>query len=335
MNFESFLPLTIVIVACVMAFFVAGRFFKRRIAENPSTAYFHQLLEILLSLVTLIAVVSAMPLSSELKGQILGLIGIVLSGAIALSSTTLLGNGLAGIMLRISRNFKTGDFIQVDTYFGKVSARNILNIEIQTIDRGLISLPNMFLVSKPVKVLPKSGIFVNVEVSLGYDVSRSTIESALLSAAEKLGIENAYVEVKSLLDHAVLYCLHALVTDLESYFSSRSKLHAAVIDELHNSKVEIVSPRFVASRPIDSKPIIPRKERVIVTKEENIDELLFEKANLADLHERLKEKKQKYQDKLSTLEKDSEESKTLEAKIVKIDNKINLIDEEIAEHDQK
>mgnify|MGYP003876348063 CR=1 FL=1 len=289
---------------------------------DTSVRYSRQLFFSLFFLIVGIALIASAPINDSLKGQILSLIGIVISGAIALSSTTLLGNALAGVVMRMTRSFKSGDFIQINEYFGKVSARSLLSIEIQTFDRGLISLPNLFIASNPLKVLPDSGVFVAVEVSLGYDVPRSKVERGLINAAKANDIENAYVEVKSLLDHSILYLLHALVTDLEKYFSTKSKLHASVVDELHKQKIEIVSPKFVNSRPIDQTPIIAKDEHIVVDMEENIDDLLFEKANQADRLELLKERRVKIENIIKDLPSDSERIQTLTNRMTQLDEKI-------------
>ena len=290
MVIHAYLPLIFVIVGAISIFFVVHWFFKKRADFNQSNKYYHQLFNNVYAVLVLIAVIAASPISDSLKGQILSLIGIVVSGAFALSSTTLLGNALAGVMLRMIRNFRGGDFIQVNDYFGKVSGRTLLSVEIQSIDRGLISIPNTYLVANPVKVFPESGVFITVEVSLGYDVPRNTVEAALIEAASQNGIENAYVEVKSLLDHSINYSLHALVTDLERYFALKSRIHASVVDQLHQSKVEIVSPNFMNTRSIGDKPIIPEPQKTELVLDDDIDALLFEKANLADKLELLRDK---------------------------------------------
>lgn len=329
MSFENYYGLITVGIVCVVIVLATNAYFAKKVAADNSAKYFRQLFHSIFFIIACVALVAASPIGQTLKGQILSLIGIIVSGAIALSSTTLLGNALAGIIMRITRNFKSGDFIQVNEYFGKVSARNLLNIEIQTFDRGLISLPNQYMVSNPMKVLPESGVFVAVEVSLGYDVQRSKVERALLNAAKQNEIENAYVEVKSLLDHSIVYVLHALVTDLERYVSTKSKLHACTVDELHKAKVEIVSPRFVNSRPIDNTPIIAKDDHIVVDMDDNIDDLLFEKANQADRLELLKERRAKIDSIIKAEPADSERAKKMTLRLTELDAKIAELELEL------
>ncbi len=328
MDLHQYMPFLIAVLLLAFGFLVSRKLFAKRVNSDSSYRYYRQLFNTFFALVALITVIAASPINTQLKGQILSLIGIVISGAIALSSTTLLGNTLAGLMIRMNQNFKSGDFIQVNDYFGKVSARTLLNVEIQTFDRGLTTIPNAYLVANPVKVLPESGVFVNVEVSLGYDVPRSKIEQSLAKAASEVGVESCYVEVKGLLDHCVLYSLHALVVDMERYFSTKSKLHAAVIDSLHHQKIEIVSPKFINSRAIDQSPILV-KDHVIVTEEEdNIDDLLFDKANLADKIDIIKERLLKIEAQLANKEITLERKVSLETRQASLSEKLKELEKE-------
>ena len=60
--------------------------------------------------------VLSLPLPPSEKGNLLSLIGIVLSAAIALSSTTLLGNILAGLMI-LFRSARTGATVTIHESF--------------------------------------------------------------------------------------------------------------------------------------------------------------------------------------------------------------------------
>lgn len=52
-----------------------------------------------ISVAVVLAVISFAPIEPQLRGNLLSLIGIVLSATIGLSSTTLMGNAMAGISL--------------------------------------------------------------------------------------------------------------------------------------------------------------------------------------------------------------------------------------------
>ncbi|MDH3785482.1 MAG: mechanosensitive ion channel family protein, partial [Acidobacteriota bacterium] len=179
--------------AAIVFLFVVHRILERGGARVEGRQFRNQLVMLALSLIALLVIVVSLPVSENLRGQLLAFFGILLSAAIALASTTLLGNALAGIMLKGAiRNFRMGDFIRCSEHFGRVSERGLLHTEIQTADRDLVTLPNLYLVSHPVKTVRGSGTIVSSAVSLGYDVPRDRVETSLLRAAETAGLKDPF-----------------------------------------------------------------------------------------------------------------------------------------------
>ena len=177
-----------------------------------------------ITLVGIIAVVLTLPIVESSRNQILSLIGVLLSGTIALSSTTIVSNAMAGIMLRITKPFRTGDFIRTSNYFGRVSERGLLDTEIQTEYRELVSVPNTQLITNPVTVIRSSGTIVSASLSLGYDINHLTIEQLLIAAASKVGLQDAFVQIIELGDFSVLYRVNGLLTDPKNMITTRSDL---------------------------------------------------------------------------------------------------------------
>ncbi|MDX1670128.1 MAG: mechanosensitive ion channel, partial [Limnobacter sp.] len=101
-----------------------------------------QLALIISSIVGLVLITLALPVSESTRNQVLGLIGVLLSGLIAFSSTTIVGNLMAGLMMRFTQPFRIGDFIRVESLFGRVTETGLLDTEIQTEQSELISIPN-------------------------------------------------------------------------------------------------------------------------------------------------------------------------------------------------
>ncbi|MGY0591569.1 MAG: mechanosensitive ion channel domain-containing protein [Paraglaciecola chathamensis] len=205
-----------------------------------------QLGVLMLMLVGLITVVITLPLSENTEVQILSLIGLLLSGILAFSSTTLFGNLLAGAMMRFTQPFRTGDFISFDTIFGRVTELGLFDCEIQTQTRELISVPNSLLLNKPVSVIRRSGTIISAELSLGYDLHHSKIDELLLQAAEKTGLEEPFVHVTQLGDFSVSYKVSGLLVEVKNLLTARSNLHRHVLDCLHDNDIEIMSPTFVS-----------------------------------------------------------------------------------------
>jgi len=233
----------------------------------------------------LLIVILGLPLDATMRGQLLSLIGIIISAAIALSSSTILGNAMAGIMLKTLRNFHSGDFIKVGDYFGRVTERGLFHTEIQTADRDLVTLPNMFLATTPVTVVRSSGTIVSATVSLGYDIPHTRIEELLLKAATDLELQDAFVQVLDLGDFSVNYRVAGLLEESKKLLSYRSRLRAAILDNLHRGGVEIVSPNFQNLRDFDpQKNFIPAPVRA--KKDQPVDaapvDVVFDKAEVAE-----------------------------------------------------
>lgn len=151
--------LPVIIIAFVV--FVALRLIRWLWLENKFDTFSDhkivpQILMLGLNLVGLVLIVLALPISDNLRGQILSLFGLLLTGVMALSSATFVSNLFGGSMLRLTRSFRIGDYIRVGEQFGRVSECGFFHTEIQTVDRDLTTFPNLYLITNPVTVVHKS-----------------------------------------------------------------------------------------------------------------------------------------------------------------------------------
>lgn len=244
---------------------------------------------LLLGLTGLLVVLLLVPMSDVMRGQVLSLLGLVLTGVIALSSTTFVANAMAGLMLRNVGNFRSGDFIRVGEQFGRVTLRGLFHTEIQTEDRELTTLPNLYLVNNPLTVVRTSGTIVSATLSLGYDIPRKRIEDLLKRAAEDIGLEEPFVQVRNLEDFSVSYRVAGFLAEIKQLLTARSNLQKSILDVLHGDGIEIVSPSFMNQRPLpDGYRVIPKTEFVERRKkrkepeEETPETLIFDKAEEAE-----------------------------------------------------
>ncbi|MBX2814954.1 MAG: mechanosensitive ion channel family protein [Saprospiraceae bacterium] len=277
----------------VVGIFLLVRFLLNRQGKGKADqSMIRQIVLFLIVVIGFVAVILSLPMDPGLRDQISNLFGIVISAVLALSSATFIGNMLAGILIRSIRSFKPGDFIEVGEHFGKVSERSLFHTEIQTLDRNLTTLPNLFLATNPVKVTRASGTYISAEVSLGYDVNRARIEKLLVEAAEKTGLSTPFVTINSLGDFSVVYQVHGMQKDVSRLVSARSKLHGQVLDALHNAQVEIVSPSFMNQRQVGDTVFIPKKAKraeVELADADLPESIIFDKADQAGTIEKKKE----------------------------------------------
>ena len=248
-----------------------------------------QLSMLVLTLIGLVVIAMSLPVSESTRNQVIALIGVLASGVIAFSSTTMVGNLMAGLVLRVNKPFKVGDFIRVEQFSGRVAEMGLLDTEIQTDTRELVALSNTFMVNTPITVTRGSGAVISVDLSLGYELHHSFVEKHLLTA----GLDEAFVQVTSLGDFSVSYRVAGLLTDVKSMLSARSRLHKAVLDSLHHAGIEIVSPSFMNQRvqPVGSTmiPQMSTPDKGAVDDQESSPEVIvYDKAEQAAEQEKSK-----------------------------------------------
>jgi small-conductance mechanosensitive channel len=340
----SFGVAAFVIILVIAGLFRLNTYLVKRYEHGSSAEFQRQLIMLAVSLLALIFVVLVIPVGDAMRGQILGLLGIVLSATIALSSTTLVGNVLAGLMLKSLKGMRPGVHIRVQDCAGRISSMSLLYTEIQTEDRDLTSLPNLFLATNPVTMYRSSGTILSVEVSLGYDVPRQQIEGVLLEAATEAGLQKPFVQITSLGDFSVSYRIAGLAEDLDQVISTRRKLRSRVLDGLHGAGIEIVSPNFMNTRSLADgqrmmPPVFATDSADAEEKDSSPDDVVFDKARKADSVEKLRESRAAVveriaacQDELKELKSDadSEAYKSAEKELGHQEQKLEHLDRVIA-----
>jgi len=298
-------PLAAAVASTALLVVVLQWLFRRDARRAAGRVVYRQGITVVVVFLGTIVVIVALPVEVTTRGQLLSLLGILVSAAIALSSTTFLGNMLAGVQLRVVRAFRLGDFVEVEGHFGRITEQGLLHTEIQTEDRDLTTLPNVFLVTHPVKVIRASGTVVSATVSLGYDVPRREVNRLLQAAAEQCGLGEVFVHILDLGDFSVTYRAAGLLAEVKQLLTTRSRLRAMILDALHDAGVEIVSPTFMNTRALRGGELfIPEGlgedgdgDDVVLP-----EDVIFDKANAAESLERLREFHLQAEAKLTEIE---------------------------------
>lgn len=343
---KDFLPLSISLIVVLFLLWLANRLLlQRKVKLNPETILTRQMVMIGLSVMGLVFVLLSIPMSEATRGQILSLLGIVFTGIIAFSSSSLIANIMGGLMIRFIKNFHPGDFIRVNEQFGRVTEVGLMHTEIQTEDRDLITFPNIFLISNPVKTMQSSGTVISASLSLGYDLGHSHIEELLKKAAGKAGLDDPFIQITELGDFSVTYRVAGILKDVKMLLTVRSDLRKQILDTLHNEHLEIVSPTFMNTRNITTeKPFIPKhndhqKEKQ-PKKEDLPEKIIFDKADEAETLEQLKNRYDELLKKEPELKKSLKNSTTGEKEklekaietnkqqITRLENKIKRLTDE-------
>ena len=307
---KPFAASLIAMFVLVVFLVVVHRVLVSRAMQSAETGTFQrQLIMIVLGALGLVVVILVLPIDDKLQTRLLALMGVLVSGVIALSSTTLVANAMVGFMLRSVKSFRSGDFIRVGNHFGRVTERGLFHIEIQTEDRDLTTLPNLFFISNPVNVVRSSGTIVSATFSLGYNVSHGRVELLLLEAAQQGGLEEPFVRVMELGNFAVTYRVSSLLTDVKQLLRARSTLNAKVLDVLHGHGIEIMSPSFVTQRRLTPDVRIMPNDRApsnqVHASEQCAppEDVIFDKAEEAERIEKLRHEREELNAALEQLEK--------------------------------
>ncbi len=271
-------PTTVLFILIILLVVNSWIFKKINVSSDESIT--KGIIAFILVLIGSVVFILVLPIEKELKGQVLGFLGIIFSAGIALSSTTVLGNLIAGIMNNSMKRFRNGDLIKIGDFHGKVIKKSIFHTEIQLEDSNFITIPNLYIANNPVKLTRKTKTVISTSVSLGYDVPRYQIEKTLINAATSAGLKDPYVYITNLGDFSVVYKIHGFLEDSGKFFSTQSLLNAKVMDKLHTEKIEIVSPSFMNQRRVDDKEFIPQQKVKVIDSisQKSPEDLIFDEA---------------------------------------------------------
>lgn len=324
--FQSFLAalkqlaplLAVIAVFIAMVWFVDRLLKKNKRLGRAEGDFSRHLIMLGVTAIGILLCILTLPVEENIQHDLLTVFGLVLTAIITLSSTTFASNALAGLMLRTINHFRPGDFIRVEEHFGRVTERGLFHTEIQTEDRDLAGIPNMFLVQHPVTVVHETGTMISATVSLGYDVPVDVIEKHLLAAGEKAGLEEPFIRVHELGDFSVTYRVTGFLKNIKTLLGTRSRLRREMLNSLHREGIEIASPSIMIQRPIkQSDRIIPTEvvESPSTQPSHTSETKMFDKAEKAGKLEDLKELHEE-----------------LNARIKEIDKQLSEADEDQRQH---
>lgn len=321
------------LVSCAVLLGIAHWFImKREPAIGAEKKLPRQVWMFFLTIICLLVIILALPISDSTRGQVLSLMGIVLTAIIALSSTTFVANAMAGLMLRLIDTFRPGDYLKFNDQLCRVTERGLFHTEVQNEEKDLVTYPNLFLVTNPIHVIQQSGTLISCTLSLGYDVPREKVEKHLLAAAEAIALETPFVLVKTLGDFSIVYRVSGFLYEVKNLVTWRSNLSKSVIQGLHSAGIEIVSPNYMNSRQFESDtsfvPSVSSKTKAVNHTDESHDTKIFDKAEVASERELLSLERERLVLELAaeTLEDNSELRTRLESELNDVENRINLLD---------
>ncbi len=306
---------------------------KRQALVDYRRTLVPQFMMVAIAVIGLLVFLLTLPFSDTTRGQVLSLAGVLLTGIIAISSTTFVTNAMAGLMLRWIRPFKAGDFIEINGLYGRITERALFHTEIQNEERDLITFPNLYLIANPITVVRSSGTIISATLSLGYDIAHQRVEELLKKAALQTDLTDPFVHITELGDFSVNYKISGYLLETRQLLSARSNLKKNVLDVLHGADLEIVSPGFMNQRVLhNEETTIPKKQTPVteaVEESKAPETVMFDKANSAEEMGHLQKKYDKLTEQVKQLktvkdEEGQEQIKIIEIEMVHLKQKIEL-----------
>ncbi len=152
----------VILFLLMISKFIAG-IVRRNIVKNadPENKQIEKIAKLMHDITFYILIIFSFFIGFEMVGFNVGLIVWGISFGVWLAFKEILGNMIAGIMVLYTKEFKLGDIIEVSTdqtYFGKIEEITIRYTIIRTIDLRQVIIPNMTLISVPIKTYSSENI---------------------------------------------------------------------------------------------------------------------------------------------------------------------------------
>lgn len=184
---------------------------------------------------------------------------VFLGVIVSFSSTTTIGNFLAGVVIAYMRPFRRGDRVKIGDHVGDIVDVTFFYTRLKTPKNEEVLIPSLQILSGTVVNYSSAphGVILHTKVSIGYDVPQQQVEALLIEAALRTdGCEKdpgPFVLVTSLDDSYVTYEVNVYTRLPNRSQIIYSRLHQNIKDVFDAAGVEIMSPRYVAVR--DGNPV--------------------------------------------------------------------------------
>ena len=190
--------------------------------------------------------------------QKLALIAGGLSVGIGFGLQTIANNFVSGLILLWERGIRVGDWVVVGSDQGFVRAINARATEIETFDRGTLTVPNSNLVSGVVKNWVRNDRVgrIIVAVNVAYESDVEEVRDMLIAAAKAhdqvLAIPAPTVLFAEYGDWALKFNLICFVDDIELAERTRSDINFDLLRRMREAGLRIPYPALPPSPPAPS-----------------------------------------------------------------------------------
>jgi small conductance mechanosensitive channel len=245
----KFAPRLLVAVLILVAGFYAGRWAGRALLralsharlEPPVRALLVRITEVLVLLV--FAIMALQNLGVELLPLIAGL-GIAGAG-VALAMQGVLGNGIAGLMIMLSRPFNVGDYISIAGEQGVVEDITLFNTTLGHADQSKVVIPNRKIVGEILHnyhAIRQLGIEVGVSYKTDVVAAVETIREILRANLRVLKDPDPVVGIARLRDSCVVMAVAPWVQAAD-YGPASAEINQAILEAFRARDIVIPAPQ--------------------------------------------------------------------------------------------
>jgi small-conductance mechanosensitive channel len=188
--------------------------------------------------------------------------GLVLS----LGASSSVSNVIAGYITTFGRVLRVGDMIKVGDVTGTVSQIRLLTIRLRTVRNEEVTIPNGILLNTNVinysALSRESGLILQTEVGIGYEVPWRQVHAMLLEAAGRTPVlmpePPPFVLQRQLGDFAVVYQLNVYKAEAKALVRTYSDLHQNILDVFNEYGVQIMTPAYEGDP--ETPKLVPRDQ---------------------------------------------------------------------------
>ena len=194
-------------------------------------------------------------------------ISLFLGVLFSLGSTSAVSNVVAGIVITYMRPFKIGDRIEINGIVGDVIDKTMLVTRMRTSKNEEVTIPNANVINSHLvnytANASEDGLILHTTITLGYDLAWEEANKLLVRAARKTHLiqktPKPFVLQTSLDDNYVTYELNVYTKQANKMAAIYSELNTNLLDVFNEAGVEIVSPKYVASRDGNASTVPSQK----------------------------------------------------------------------------
>jgi small conductance mechanosensitive channel len=245
----KFAPKLLVAILILVAGYFAGRWAGRALGralrrahlEPPVRSFLARLTGVLVF--ALFAIMALQNLGVELLPLVAGL-GIAGAG-VALAMQGVLGNGIAGLTIMVTRPFKVGDFISVAGEQGAVEDITLFSTTLGHADMSKVVIPNRKIVGEILHnyhSIRQLGIEVGVSYKTDVVAAVETIHEILRANPRALKDPEPVVGIARLRDSCVVLAVAPWV-DAADYGPAGAEINQAILEAFRARDIVIPAPQ--------------------------------------------------------------------------------------------